>query len=375
MNNKKTSRDIQIFDLYAQYKSIKSEVDAAITTVIRDSSYINGPDNKAFDAAFAAFCQTKYSIGVGSCSTALDMALEALGITTKDEVICPAHTFAATAEAIVHRGAKPVFVDIDETTYCLDPNLIEAAITKRTKAIIVVHLYGYPAEMKQILRIAKKHGLHVVEDAAQAHGAEYYGKKVGSMGEYGCFSFFPAKNLGCYGDGGAITTNSKALATKVGLLKDHGRISKYEHIEVGYGERLDNLQAAILMAKLPHLPAWNERRRLIAEYYDRELDGLAILPPRPDKNHVPVYYVYTLRHPKRNAIQKALAEKGINTGVYYPKPLHLQTAFAAAGYRQGDLPLTEKVSQEIFSIPVYPELSDSQVSKIAKATKAILEQI
>ena len=354
---------IPLVNLKAQYKSIKKETDSAINRVIENTQFINGEDNELFEKEFADYCDAKYTIGVGSGSMALDFTLEALGINKGDEVICPSHTFAATAEAIAKQGATPVFVDISEGTFNIDPDLIVEKITPKTKAIIAVHLYGQPADMKRIKAIAKKHKLWIIEDAAQAHGALYNGRKVGSLGHAACFSFFPAKNLGCYGDGGAVVTNNKGFARKVGLLKDHGRTGKYEHLKIGYGGRLDNLQAAILRVKLKYLDKWNSKKRTIAKIYSSRLFEKYITPLVPEYA-VPAYYIYTLRHPKRNIVVSKLKESGIGVGIYYPIPLHLQRAFRFLGYKRGDLPITEKVCREIFSIPIYPELSEKQINFI-----------
>lgn len=361
-------KKIPIFDLNQQYLNLKKEIDKEVSRIFSNSTYINGPDCKLFEENFAKYCGTKYAVGVASGTAALSLSLEAIGISKGDEVICPTHTFAATAEAIIHNNAIPVFVDMDEKTYNVDPVEFEKAITKKTKAIIVVHLYGQPADMDKIMSIAQKYKLKVVEDAAQAHGATYKGKKVGSIGDIACFSFFPAKNLGCAGDGGGITTNSKRLYEKVKRLKDHGRISKYVHKEVGYGERLDNLQAAILNVKLPHLDNWNKRRNEIAQYYDANLADQYVIP-HIDSNVKSSYYVYTIRHKNRDKIRKLLDEKGISTGIYYPLPLHKQEAFKE--YKKGKFPVTEKIVKEIFSIPVYPELTDKQVKYIVNTLKKI----
>jgi len=354
---------IPLVDLYAQYFSLKPEIDKAIKRIIKTSAFINGEDNRLFEEEFARFCGVKHAIGVASGSAALDISLETLGITEGDEVICPSNTFTATAEAIVHRGAKPVFVDIDEESYNIDPCKIENKINTKTKAIIVVHLYGCPSNMDEINKIAKKYKLWVIEDAAQAHGASYKGKKVGSLGDIACFSFFPAKNLGCYGDGGAVVTNNSGLAKKIKLLKDHGRTEKYIHKEIGYGLRLDNLQAAILRVKLKYLDKWNRKKRKIASVYNKNLKEL-YTTPEIKENTKPVFYVYTLRHTKRDRIIDRLKGAGISTGVYYPVPLHLQEAYSYLGYKKGDLPVTEKVCKEIFSIPIYPELQQMQINTI-----------
>lgn len=356
---------IPIVDLKVNYKALKVELDPVIKRVIEETCFINGEDNKLFDEEFALYCGTKYSIGVGSGSVALDFAVEALGIKSGDEVICPTHTFTATAEAIVHQGAIPVFVDVDEDTHNIDPKLIEGKITHRTKAIIPVHMYGNPVDMDPLIKIAKKYKLKIIEDCAQAHGALYHGKKVGTLGDVACFSFFPAKNLGCFGDGGSIVTNNKKIAQKIQLLKDHGRFNKYNHQEIGYGGRLDNFQAAILRVKLKHLDSWNKKRRKIAEIYNDKLKNKYIIPKIP-QGCTSVYYVYTLRSKKRDQIIAKLKENGISVGIYYPVPLHLQKAYQYLNYKKGDFPITEKICREIFSIPMFPELNEIQINKIIK---------
>lgn len=354
---------IPIVDLKANYKSIKTELDPVIKKIIKTTSFINGEDNKLFDEEFAHYCQAKFGVGVGSGSVALDFAAEALGIKPGDEVICPSHTFTATAEAIVHQGATPVFVDIDEETYNIDPKLIEEKITPKTKAIIPVHMYGNPVDMDPLMKIAEKYKFKIIEDCAQAHGALYHGKKVGTFGDIACFSFFPAKNLGCFGDGGSIVTNSKEITRRIYLLKDHGRFDKYNHQEIGYGGRLDNFQAAILRVKLKHLDRWNKRRKEIAAIYNNKLKNKYIIP-KIHQGCSSVYYVYTLRSKKRDQIITKLKENGISTGIYYPVPLHLQKAYQYLNYKKGDFPITENVCREIFSIPMYPELNGAQINRI-----------
>lgn len=354
---------IPLMNLYKQHLSLKKEIDNAIGSVIKRTDFISGKDIAKFELDFASYIGAKRSLTVGSGSVALDLVIQALGIMPGDEVICPSFTFTATAEAIVHAGANPVFVDIEVGGYNLDVKEVAKVITSKTKAIIPVHLYGTPADMNPLLKLAKEYNLKIIEDAAQAHGSIYHGKRIGSIGDAAIFSFFPAKNLGCYGDGGAITTNDLELAEKLARLKDHGRTSKYEHIEIGYGGRLDNIQAAILLAKLPSLEKWNERRKEIATIYSDSLKELYQVP-REYEGRSSVYYVYTLRHPKRDQIIEYLNKNGIATGIYYPKPLHLQTAYSYLGYNKGDLPRTEKTCQEIFSIPMYPELTNDEVSYI-----------
>lgn len=363
---------IPLVDLKAQYRCIKPEVDAALQTVLESAAFINGPAVAEFEQAFAAFCQVRYAVGVASGTAALQLALKGLGIGSGDEVITVAHTFCATAEAIEHVGARPVFVDIDPSTYTLDPNLVERAITPRTRAILPVHLYGLPAGMDAINEIAAAHGLYVVEDAAQAHGARYKGRTVGALGHVACFSFYPGKNLGAYGDAGAVTTNDPELALRVAALRDHGRMisadgkrAKYEHELVGYGERLDTLQAAILQVKLRHLLDWTRARRQIAQTYRQALASCSALTlPCEPEGYEGVYHLFVVRTPYRDALRQYMREHGIETGVHYPIPLHLQRAFAHLGYKQGDLPCTEQAAREVLSLPIYPELSEGDVQRV-----------
>lgn len=363
---------IPLVDLKAQYLSIKKEIDQAIKKVIDKSEFISGSELRNFEKEFAKFCQVKYGIGVASGSVALDLAVLTLGIRPDDEVILPAHTFIATAEAISHVGARPVFVDIEEETYNIDPKLIEKAVNKKTKAIIPVHLYGQPADMDPIIKIAKKYRLKIIEDAAQAHGAEYKGKRVGSFGDLAIFSFFPAKVLGCYGDAGIVVTNNKKIAEKVSLLRDHGRVQKYVHKTPGFGVRMDNLQAAILNVKLTYINEWIKMRRKIADQYNKLLENKKVIIPYEPDYAKAVYYVYTVRCKNRDKGREKLNEAGIETGVYYPLPLHLQPAYKYLGYKKGDLPITEKVCQEILSLPIYPEINQKKIIYIVKKLKEII---
>ncbi len=360
---------IPLVDLKAQYARIKPEIDAAMQRVVENTAFIMGKEVKAFEDGFAAYQGVKHAIGVSSGTDAIFLALAALGIGPGDEVITVAHTFIATAEPIVHLGAKPVFVDIDPQTYNLDPALLEAAITPRTKAIMPVHLYGQFADMQPILDIAQRHNLPVIEDAAQAHGAEYQGKRAGSWGIAACFSFYPGKNLGAYGDAGAVVTNDDALAKKIAMLRNHGRTTKYEHDMIGYGDRLDALQAAVLAAKLPHLEAWNDARRTHADYYDAALAGLpgVVIPQRlPDARHV--YHLYVIRvQGNRDALIEHLKTQGVDAGIHYPVPLHVQPAMRFLGYNAGDFPHSEAAAASIVSLPMYPELTPEQRSYVVEA--------
>ena len=362
---------IPFVDLKAQYDSIKDEIDEAIQNVLNNTSFIMGEELKKFEEEFARFCNVKYAIGVANGSDALILALRACGIGEGDEVITVSHTFIATAEAISNVGGKVVFVDIDPKTYTIDTSKIEGKISNKTKAIIPVHLYGQPANMDPIMRLAKKYNLKVIEDAAQAHGAEYKEEKVGSIGDVGCFSFYPGKNLGAYGDAGMVVTNNEEIAEGIKLLRNHGRINKkYEHEIEAYSSRLDNLQATILRVKLKYLNKWNDMRRKNAKRYNKllsEMDDI-IVPYEADySKHV--YHLYVIRAEGRDKLREELKSKGIATGIHYPIPLHLQPAYNYLGYKRGDFPVTEKASQEILSLPMFAELSDEQIEEIVKLIK------
>jgi len=357
---------IPFVDLKAQYDSIKDEIDGAIQNVLDNTSFIMGEELEKFEEEFVSFCNTKFTIGVANGSDALILALRACGISKGDEVITVPHTFIATAEAISNVGGKVVFVDIDPKTYTMDVSKIEEKINERTKAIIPVHLYGQPADMDPIMILARKYDLRVIEDAAQAHGAEYKGEKVGSIGDVGCFSFYPGKNLGAYGDAGMVVTNNEEIAKKVKLFRNHGRITKkYEHEIEGYSSRLDNLQAAILRVKLRYLNKWNESRRRNAKKYNElliNIDGI-IIPYEADyAKHV--YHLYVIRTENRDKLREELKLKGVATGIHYPIPLHLQPAYSYLGYKYGDFHVTEECSQKILSLPLFAELSKEDINKI-----------
>ncbi len=362
--------NIPLTDLKVQYNSIKSEIDAAIQRVLQHSQFILGPEVKAFEEAMAAYCGTRFAVGVASGTDALHLALLACGIRPGDEVITVPFTFIATAEAITNCGATPVFVDIDPRTYSIDPARIEAGITKKTKAIILVHLFGQSADMTPIMAIARKHNLKVIEDCAQALGAEYRGKKVGSIGDAGCLSFFPAKNLGAYGDGGMVVTSDPKVAETVELLRKHGARTGYYHLIAGFNSRLDALQAAILKVKLGHLDRWNELRRENAALYTRLLERLnGIKPPYVDEGNKSScnYYTIRLTDPRldRDELRKYLETKEIQTAVYYPLSLHLQEAYKSLGYRKGDFPESELAQEQALALPMYPELTAEQIKKVA----------
>ncbi len=363
---------IPILDLTEQYRTLKNEIDRAVMDVFEGGHYINGPNVKALEEEIAAYIGTEYAVGLNSGTDALHLALRALDIGAGDEVITTPFTFVATTEAIGIVGAKPVFIDIHPGTFNIDPALIEAAITPRTKAILPVHLYGHPAPMYDILAIAKVHGLAVIEDCAQAIGASIDGKRVGSFGDVGAFSFFPSKNLGAYGDGGMVTTNRKDLADRMRSLRAHGGRVKYHHEELGVNSRLDEVQAAILRVKLPHLGNWIARRRENAAWYGQNLAGLVQTPSEtPGTLHV--YHQYTVRVENRDRLQKALNDAGIQTMVYYPVPLHLQEVHANLGLREGDFPHSEKAAREVLSLPMFPELHAVQREAVRNALEQSLQ--
>jgi dTDP-4-amino-4,6-dideoxygalactose transaminase len=360
---------VPLVDLKAQYATIKPEIDAAIQRVVDNSSFILGQEVTDFEETFAQYVGAAGAVGVASGTAALYLAFQACGIGPGDEVITTAHTFIATSEAISQTGATPVFVDIDPQTYNIDPNRVLEAITPRTKALLPVHLYGQPAPLEPLEEIARGHKLWLIEDAAQAHGAEYHEQRCGSIGDLACFSFYPGKNLGAYGDAGAVTGNDPSLLERVRKLRDHGRTSKYEHEEIGFGERLDALQAAILRAKLPHLESWTEARRRNARMYDEMLADCEVLRPyeSPDSRHV--WHLYVIRSQKRDAVLAHLKQKGIGAAIHYPVPLHRQPAYLKRGYGQLCLPKTEAAATEVLSLPMYPELSTEQINYVVEAVK------
>ena len=367
------SKPVQIpsFDLTRQNAELKDELLEALASVIERGQFILGENVSAFEKEVARLCGVKFGIGVGNGSDALYLALLALGIGPGDEVITTPFTFFATAGSIARTGARPVFVDIDAATWNLDPALIEAKITPRTRAILPVHLYGCPAEMGAIVALAEKYNLKIIEDAAQAIRAAYKGKKVGSFGDAACLSFFPTKNLGAFGDAGMVVTDNPDLADKVRLLRVHGARPKYYHQLLGVNSRLDELQAAVLKLKLEHLSRWNERRRSIASLYSQLLKGLAEegllrLPSVPEgMEHI--FHQYTIQAGERDKLQAWLKERGIGSTIYYPQPLHLQKVFASYGHKEGDFPVAERAAREVLSLPMFPELTDDEVKIVAEA--------
>jgi dTDP-4-amino-4,6-dideoxygalactose transaminase len=353
---------IPLVDLKAQYAGIKSEIDRAIQRVLEETDFIGGSAVREFETAFASYCGTRTAVGLANGTDALQLTLLACGIGNGDEVITAVNTFIATSEAISATGARPVFVDNDPHTYTIDVQKIEEKITPRTKAIIPVHLYGQPAAMDVINEIAERHGLVVIEDAAQAHGARYKIKTVGNLGRLACFSFYPGKNLGAYGDAGAIATNDEELANKVRMLANHGRLKKYEHEMEGYNSRLDTIQAAVLLVKLRHLKEWTEKRQQIASRYTQLLSSAKeIVTPskNPDATHV--FHLYVVRVQQREQVRQTLKEAGIATGIHYPIPLHQQPAYRYLGLPTGSYPVAERYAGELLSLPMYPELTEEQI--------------
>ena len=354
-------------DLQSQYRSIKSEIDAAVLRVFDSTQFILGDEVVAFEREFAAYTGTRETVALNSGTSALHLALLAAGIGAGDEVITVPFTFVATAAAVLYAGAKPVFVDVDPATYCLSPDAIERAITPRTRAIMPVHLYGHPADMDPIMDIAHRRGLTVIEDAAQAHGASYQGRPCGSMGAIAGFSFYPGKNLGAYGEGGAAVTNDPQFAHTMRLLRSWGEERRYEHTLKGFNYRMDGIQGAILRVKLRYLEAWTEARRARAADYARVFAGSDVGFPveRPGCRHV--YHVYAVRLRNRDATRAQLQHAGIQTGVHYPIPIHLQPAYRDLGYARGDFPVAERVASEVLSLPIFPEMTAAQVEEVGAA--------
>ncbi len=357
-------------DLRSQYRAIKPEVDAAVLRVLDSTQFILGEEVAAFEREFAAYCGTAEAIGVNSGTSALHLALLAAGIGPGDEVITVPFTFVATAAAIVYAGATPVFVDIDPGTFTMAPSAIERAITPRTKAIMPVHLYGHAADMDPILEIARRRRLVVIEDAAQAHGASYKGRPCGSMGEMAAFSFYPGKNLGAYGEGGAVVTSDPALARKIRIMRSWGEERRYEHSVKGFNYRMDGILGAILRVKLRHLEAWTEARRARAADYARAFAGTGIATPTEQPQCRHVYHVYAVLLSRRDATRAALQSAEIQTGVHYPIPVHLQPAHADLGYKAGDFPVSERIASQVLSLPLFPEMTTEQVQTVAAAVLA-----
>jgi dTDP-4-amino-4,6-dideoxygalactose transaminase len=362
---------VPFLDLKTQHASIRNEIDAVIKQVIDNTAFAGGPFVAQFEKEFASFCQCDFAIGVGSGTDALWLSLLALEIGSHDEVITVPNTFIATAEAISFCGARPVFVDIDEKTYTMNPELIEAAITPRTKAIIPVHLYGQMADMDPIMEVARKHKLYVIEDACQAHGATYKGRAAGSMGDAGCFSFYPGKNLGACGEAGAVVTNNPDLDKKIRILRDHGQPQKYHHAAIGWNARMDGFQGAILTVKLKYLDQWTEARRRNAALYSKQfstVDGIQIPAEADYAKHV--YHIYPILVKNRDALIAYLEGQGVSCGIHYPVPVHLTEAYRFLSCKKGDFPESEKSAAHVLSLPMYPELTDNQMQYVVNSVIA-----
>ena len=358
---------IPFLDLREPYREVQREIWQALEQVFATGVFILGENVATFEERFAAYCGTRYGIGVGSGTEALYLALLACGVGPGDEVITATNTDVPTVSAIWQTGAKPVFVDIDRDTCILDPQKLEEKITLRTRVLLPVHLYGHPADMDPILDIARRHHLMVIEDACQAHGAEYKGRKVGSLGDLGCFSFYPTKNLGGYGDGGMIVTSHAEMADTLKLLRNHGQRDRYTHVRKGLTSRLDELQAAMLLIKLVHLERWNEQRRAMAQYYHELLADSDVSTPMEAAYARHVYHLYVVRGKRRNELQAFLSSQGIGTLVHYPTPVHLQEAYKSLGVAQGSFPIAEQYADEVLSLPMYPGLQKEHIERVCRA--------
>jgi dTDP-4-amino-4,6-dideoxygalactose transaminase len=365
---------IPFVDLKAQLAALRGEIDAALRDALDSMELLLGPNVRAFESELAAFGGVRHAVGVGSGTDALYLALRACDVGRGDEVITASNSFIATAAAIVMTGATPVFVDVDPETQTLDPARIHAAVTLRTRAIVPVHLFGQAADMPAIMEIAREHGLRVIEDACQAHGATCQGQPAGAIGDAAAFSFYMSKNLGAYGEGGAVTTNSDRVAERVRRLRDHGSTRKYEHVELGLNSRLDELQAAVLRVKLRHLAAWNARRRQHAQRYAAALAGLDVVLPTARPGHEHVFHLYVIQTPpgSRDEVQRALAARGVATGIHYPIPIHQQPAMRRTIHAASDLPVTEALAPRILSLPMYPELEEAQIQYVADCLREAL---
>ncbi len=359
--------NIPFLDLHKQYHSIEDEINKAVDRVLKKQFFILGDETESFEAELAKYLGVKYAVGLNSGTDALEFCLRALGIGKGDEVITPANSYIATSLAISYVGAKPILVDCDPKTYQIDVSMIKKRITKKTKAILPVHLYGAPCEIDAIMKLAKKHSLFVIEDTAQAIGATLNGKKLGTFGDVNAFSFYPGKNLGAYGDAGAITTNNKKTYEKVLFLRNYGQTKKYHHVTFGRNSRLDELQSAVLRVKLKHVDAWNKKRNILAKEYKKRLVNIStqVILPGGTSN----YHLFVIETPKRNALQAYLKQKGIHTLIHYPIPIHLQKAYKDMNYKKGSFPQSEKLARSVLSIPMYPELTKNEVEHISETVR------
>lgn len=369
MNTVEQNGAVPYLDLVAQMRPLRKEIDAAIARTLDNCTFCLGPDVAQFEKDFARFCQAEHCVAFNTGTSALHIAMLLLNVKSGDEVITTPSTFVATSWAISYVGAKPVYVDIEDHTFNLDPKLVEGAITARTKAILPVHLYGLPFDIEPLLEICRKHQLPLVEDAAQAHGAKYKGKVIGTFGSISCFSFYPGKNLGAYGEGGALVTNNAEFAARARALREHGSRQRYYHDEVGYNYRMEGIQGAVLGVKLKHLDSWTAGRSRVAHHYTELLAGTPLQLPSEPQGVQSAWHLYVVRHPKRDALKKHLESNHIGCALHYPLPLHLQKAYAHLGYKQGDFPVAEKAARECLSLPIYPEMTDAQVNRVAQVVK------
>ena len=361
---------VGFIDFSDQYELVKDEIDTGLKSVFQKGDFVLGEEAEAFESQFSKYCQAQYGVGVNSGTDALYLALSALNIGPGDEVIVPTFTFIATALCVSYTGATPVFVDIEEQTYNIDPAKFKAAITKRTKAIIPVHIYGQSADMKEIQDICKKYNIKIVEDACQAHGSTYGGKKAGALGDLACFSFYPTKSLGAFGDAGMIVTNDKKIFEDLRMLRDYGRQGRYQHKIKGYNSRLDTIQAVVLSAKLKYLDEWNKLRQQNAQYYGQLLNKIpGIMTPKIKDNRTHVFQTYAVRMPHRDKVCKKMQENGIEVIIHYPVPLHLQEAYADLNHKKGDFPISEKICDEILSLPMYPHMRREQIERVCTVLK------
>lgn len=363
---------VPFVDLTAQYRTIAAEINEATSRVIQEADFILGREVNLFEEEFASFCEARYAVGVDSGTSALELALRAFDIGAGDEVITAANSFIASALAISHAGATPVLVDIDAFTHTMDVAAIEKAITPRTKAVLPVHLYGHPAHMEPIRQLADKHGLVVIEDACQAHGARYKGKRAGSLGHAAAFSFYPGKNLGAYGDGGMVVTNDRGIAKRLAMLRNYGQKEKYQHLFRGYNRRLDTLQAAVLRVKLKYLEEWNAARRWNAVLYHKFLDGTGVVLPGEAGGAESVWHLYVIRTENRDLLRDYLVSRGVSASIHYPIPIHLQPAYQDLRYKRGDFPVTEAYAQQILSLPMFAELTQGQIEFIAQVIRGFV---
>ena len=360
---------IPYFDLPAQIRSVRKDLDDVIARTLDKGSFCLGPDVAQFEKDFAKYCGAEHCVGFNSGTSALHVAMILLGVGRGDEVVTTPFTFVATSWAISYVGAKPVYVDIDDATFNLSPKLVEKAITPRTKAVVPVHLYGQPFDLDPILAICRKHKLPLVEDAAQAHGAKYKGRTIGTFGEISCFSFYPGKNLGACGEGGALVTNNAAFAARARALREHGSTVRYYHDEVGFNYRMEGFQGATLGVKLKHLPKWTAERQRVAHRYHELLADTPLQLPREADYAESVWHLYVVRHPRRDDLRKYLEANGVGCALHYPVPLHLQKCYADLGHKAGDFPVAEKAARECLSLPIYPELTDAQIQRVAEVVK------